>query len=134
MAFKVVQHKTDDVYEIMCKLWDLHKFPRINRIVLPENTFICYIDDKPIYTTCFYFTDAKGLAWLGWQISNPKIPFTKREGGLKFLTNYICNYAKKKKIKTLITTSSDENVLESLKVCGFEVGDTNVNHMVKSLK
>lgn len=132
MAFIVKKHSTDEVYDLMCSFWDLHKFPRINRLILPENTFVVYRDDTPIYTTCIYWTDSK-LAWLAWPISNKNASHKLREGGLVVLTNHIINYAKKKGLKMIITTSNTDSIVRSLESTGFELGDRNVDHHIKMI-
>lgn len=133
MIFKVKKHNTDDVYEMMCEFWDLHKFPKISRKILPKNTFVVYVNDVPAYTTSFYFTDSESLAWLGWQISNPKLKYKDKKGALTHLMNYICEYAKSNNIKMILTTSSTESAITSLKESGFQEGDMNVNHYIKTL-
>ena len=133
MKFTVKKHSTEEVYETMCSFWDMHKFPRVDLSYLPQNTFIVYLEEIPIYSMCFYFTDAKGLAWIAWQISNKNVPFKKRDGALAILLNHIENYAKKKGVKMIITTSNTEPVVDVLTKSGFKVADQNINQYIKAL-
>jgi hypothetical protein len=80
----------------------------------------------------FYFTDSK-LAWLAFPASNNKIAYKKRDGGLRFLLNHIENYAKKKGIKMLFTTSNTESVVKVLTTSDFLEGDVNVSQYFKKL-
>lgn len=134
MSFTVKKHSKEEFYQTFNKLLDLHKFPRINDKVLPEIAFAVYGEnDIILYCFWFYFTSSKGLAWLAFPVSNKNINFNKREGALEFLLEHISNYAKRKGIITLFTTSSTEGVIQPLLKNGFDLGDQAVNHYVKSL-
>jgi len=134
MNYKVKKHSNEDFYPEFTRLLDLHKFPRINDKVLPELAFAVYgEDDVILYSFWFYFTSSKGLAWLAFPVSNKNIPFKKREGALEFLLEHISNYAKRKGIITLITTSNTEGVIQPLLKNGFDLGDVGVNHYIKPL-
>jgi len=127
MAFEVRKHSKEEFYEQFCKFLDLHHFPRIHKDVLPELVFVCYVKDIPIYSFWFFRTDSK-LAWIAFPASNKNVNYKQRIGGMEFLLEHIKNYAKKKGIMTLFTTSGTESIIESLTKSGFEAGDANVNH------
>lgn len=134
MSFIVKKHSKEDFYPTFIRLLDLHKFPRINDKVLPEIAFAVYGEnDVVLYSFWFYFTSSKSLAWLAFPVSNKNIDFKKREGALEFLLEHISNYAKRKGIITLFTTSGTEGVIQPLLKNGFELGDQAVNHYIKSL-
>jgi hypothetical protein len=132
MAFSVKRHSKSEFYETFEKWLFNHNFPIINEILLPENVFVAYNEDVPIYCMWFYFTDSK-LAWLAFPCSNNKITYKKRDGGFRFLLNHIENYAKKKGIKMLFTTSDTESVIEVLTTSDFLPGDLKVNQYFKIL-
>ena len=75
----------------------------------------------------------KILAWLAFPCSNNNIPYKKRDGGLRFLLNHIENYAKKKGIKMLFTTSNTESVVKVLTTSDFSEGDLKVTQYFKRL-
>lgn len=128
MDFTVKKHAKKEFYEVFSKWLDDHKFPRIGIDLLPELCFVSYTsDNEPAYCMWFYFTDSK-LAWLAFPASNKNISFKKRDLGLLFLTNYVKNYAKKKGIKMLFTTSNTDSVVDVLNKAGFQDMDQNVNH------
>jgi len=134
MNFQVKKHSKEEFYNEFCRLLDLHKFPRINDKVLPEIAFAVYNEEGVIlYSFWFYFTSSKGLAWLAFPVSNKNIPFKKREGALEFLLEHISNYAKRKGIITLFTTSGTEGVIQPLLKNGFDLGDQSVNHYIKTI-
>ena len=133
MTFEVKQLNRKEFYPTFCKWLFEHNFPAISDAILPENVFVCHSDGLPIYAIWFYFTDSKSLAWLGWPVSNKNINFKKRDGGMEFLLEYVSNYAKKKKISLLFTTSNTEGVISPLLKNGFLIGDTKVNHYLKNI-
>ena len=133
MTFEVNQLQRKEFYPTFCKWLSEHNFPVISDSILPENVFVCYVDGLPIYAIWFCFTDSKSLAWLGWPISNKNINHKKRAGGMDFLLEYVSNYAKKKKISILFTTSNTQGVVEPLLKNGFMIGDKAVDHLFKKI-
>lgn len=133
MNFTVKKHSKSEFYDTFIKWCDEHKFPRANPELLPENIFVCYNEEEqPIYCIWFYFTDSK-LAWLAFPVSNKKIAFKKRELGFAYLMNQVENYAKRKGIKLLFTTSGTDSVIDVLTKSGFEEGDKNVTQYFKTV-
>lgn len=132
MKFTVQQHQKKDFYETFCKWLAGHNFPEINQQILPENVFVCYEDDVPIYCIWVYFTDSK-LCWIAWPASNKNVNYKRKENGLRFLMETVSKYCKKKKIQIILTTSGTESIIEPLLKSGFEIGDTGINHYTKRL-
>ena len=130
MSFTVKKHSKEEFYEIFCKWLETQKFPLINKEVLPENCFVCYIDETPCYSIWVYFTDSK-LAWLAFPASNKNVGFKTKNGGLDFLINYVCDYLKRKKMITAFTTSATENVVLALEKAGFDKGDQCIHYIRK---
>ena len=133
MNFQVKKHSKEEFYPEFCRLLDLHHFPRINDKVLPELAFAVYNEDDIILYSFWLFRTDSLLAWLAFPVSNNAIPYKKREGAFEFLLEQISNYAKKKGILTLFTTSNTEGVIQPLLKNGFDLGDTNVSHYIKKL-
>jgi len=133
MNFMVKKHSKLEFFDTFIKWCDEHKFPRANQELLPENVFVCYNeDDIAIYCIWFYFTDAK-LAWLAFPCSNKKVAFKKRDFGFEYLINQVSEYAKKKGIKLLFTTSNTGSVVDVLLKTGYNEGDLNVTQYFKQL-
>ena len=130
---KVVRVRTEDFYGVMRQWWEAHNFPIVAIDVLPVHTFVCYNDKIPVYSCCFYNTDSD-LAWIAWQISNPKVPFHMKAGGLELLFEEMEKYAKQLNYLMLFTTSHTPQVVDALQKQNFSLGDENVNHYVKLLK
>jgi len=132
MEFIVKKHSKEEFYETFCKWLDQHSFPLINELVLPNNVFVCYVGEIPIYCIWLYFTDSK-LCWVAFPASNKNVNYKKRLGGMEFLLDSVSRYCKRKKIVSIITTSSTESVIKPLLNSGFELGDSNVNHYIKKI-
>lgn len=129
--FLVKKHSKSEFYDTFIKWSDMHKFPRVNELVLPENVFVCYNeDDEAVYSCWFYFTDSK-LAWIAFPMSNKEVAYNKRDKGLDFLFKHIIKYAKNKKMHSIITTSSTKEVIHSMSRVGFVEADLNVNQYLK---
>jgi len=125
--------KTEDVYPQMIDWFKGHNFPIIDRESLPEHTFVCFSDDNdPIYSVCFYKTDSR-LAWIGWELSDPHLSKSKKEGGLTYLLKEVCKYAKELGYQTIITTSGSYSVKKSLEESEFKLADKNINQYMIQL-
>ena len=133
MNFQVKKHSKEEFYPEFCRLLDLHHFPKISDKVLPELAFAIYNEDGIILYSFWIFRTDSLLAWLAFPVSNKAIPYKKREGAFEFLLEQISNYAKKKGILTLFTTSNTEGVVKPLLKSGFDLGDQLVNHYIKPL-
>jgi hypothetical protein len=49
MLFTAKKHSKEEFYQTFIKWLETQKFPLINKEVLPENCFVCYIDEIPCY-------------------------------------------------------------------------------------
>lgn len=132
MEFVVRKHQKEEFYPIFKKWLESQKFPIISDLWLPENVFVCYIDEIPCYCVWFYHNDAK-LAHVGFPASNRNVSFNKKQGGLQHLFEYVGKYAKRKGYVTLFTTSNTKSIVDTLDKCGYLIGDKEVNHYFKIL-
>ncbi len=132
MSFVVKKHSKEEFYKIFSKWLETQNFPSINKEVLPNNCFVCFVDEIPCYCIWVYYTDSK-LAWIAFPASNKNVNYNKKKGGLEFLINYVCDYLKNKKVLTVFTTSSTDSVTKSLEKNYFEIGDSNVSHFFRKL-
>ena len=129
--FNIKKVKTVDFQGTLLRWSKGHNFP-LNIGVLPETTFVYYVEDIPVYSVCFYNTDSY-LAWLAWPLSNPFCDKLLKEGGLNRLFQYVSEYAKSLDYIFLFTTSSTIEIEDKLKEVSFIQGDTKVNHYLKIL-
>jgi len=130
---KVKLIKTQEFYPTMKEWWNGHNFEPVSPSMLPEFTFVCYNDnDTPVYSMCFYNTDSN-LAWIGWQISNPKVSKKDTKGCFKLLFEEVEEHAIKNNYQVLFTTTKHPSVEATLEGLGFKAGDTTVNQYIKIL-
>lgn len=124
MEFNVVKHSKEEFYNVFNHWIENHDMPldSIPMEMLPNNIFVCYNGELPIYALPFWFTDSKiGIASV--MISNVKINIKKRIGGKEFLINHIVQYAKNKKLKSIFSPTTNKKFIESLLNVGFLQGD-----------
>lgn len=131
MAFSVKQLPKSEFYDIFASWLNGHNFPLVRESVLPENAFVCYSGNIPVYCYWVYKTDSK-LVWLGYSASNKEVPFSQREGGLGVLVTEIENHCKTLGIEMIITTTGTKSIMNPLIKSGFIVGDACV-HLTKKL-
>lgn len=131
MNFQVKKHSKEEFYPEFCRLLDLHKFPRINDKVLPKIAFAVYNEDIILYSIWLFRTDSL-LGWLAFPVSNKGVNYKTRDGAFDFLLEHVSNYAKRKGLITLFTTSSTEGVINPMIKNGYEIGD-KCFHFIKKL-
>ena len=130
--FNIKKVKTVDFKGTILEWCRGHNFP-LNLNMLPENTFVYYVEDVPVYSVCFYNTDSY-LAWLAYPLSNPFCYKELKEGGLNRLFQYVSEYAKSLNYAFLFTTSNTVAIENELKSTDFSQGDETVNHYFKILE
>lgn len=130
--YSINKVKTVDFHNTLLEWAKGHNFT-LNIGLLPDTTFVYYVEDTPVYSVCFYNTDSY-LAWLAWPLSNPFCDKSLKEGGLDILFQYVSEYAKSLDYVFLFTTSSTPIVEEKLIETNFIQGDNKVNHYFKILE
>lgn len=132
MQYTVKKHSKNEFYETYKSFLEQHKFPILNSEILGENIFVCYREEVPIYAMPFWFTDSK-VCVIAFVVSNKKVSYNQKKGGLDFLISEIIKYAKRKKLKTIYSTTKTESVIESFKNNGFIHGDLDSSQFFKTL-
>lgn len=125
--------KTREFYNTMLSWCEGHNFAKISPSMLPVGTFVCYNDKgQQAYSVCYYNTDS-GIAWIGWELSNPELTKEEKKGCFDYLIEEVELYSKDIGYHIVFTTSHTPPVEELLKSRDFKVGDINVNHYIKIL-
>lgn len=132
MNYTVKKHSKLDFYPTYSKWVEGHNFPLVSDLILPENVFVVYNGEVPIYCIWVYFTDSR-LSWVAFPASNKNVNYKQKIGGMEFLLKEVTKYCKRKKILMMITTSNTESINEALLKADFVVGDKGVNHFYKTL-
>lgn len=133
MSFIVKKHSKEEFYPTYCKWSEVHGFPIMNSEVLPQNCFVTYIDDIPIYAMWYWFTDAK-VSVLGFMMSDKTVNYKLRIGGKQALIKRIIEYAKSKNQLLLYCPTTSESVIEVIKEFGFSQGDKDSSQYFLQLK
>lgn len=132
MNYTVKKHSKEEFYEIYAKWLSEHNFPVLNEKILPENFFVCYQENLPIYAMPLWFTDSK-ICIIAFVVSNKNINYKKKIGGLDYLIQEMCKYAKRKNLLTVYTTTTTQKVIDSLIKNGFFNGDLDSSQFFKTL-
>ena len=80
-----------------------------------------------------YFTNSSA-AWLEFIVSNFHYREDDRQDALRFLINVLTQLIKDKgSYKYIYTSLKSQSLIERYSECGFEMGSTNCNEMIKVL-
>jgi len=130
---RVEKKLTKDFYPTMVNWWKGNNFNVVSPSMLPEFTFVVYNDsDVPTYSMCFYNTDSN-LAWIGWQLKNPKVDKKDKVFNLIHLFKHIEEYAKDLGYEILFTTSNTKPIEDIMGNLNYSIGDIDVKHYLKQL-
>lgn len=132
MDFQVRKHSKEEFYPVYSKWIEEHRFPFLNYDILPNNFFVCYQDELPIYAMPLWWTDSK-ICIIAFAVSNRSVNYKKKVGGLDYLIEQICGYAKRKKLLSIYTTTTTTQVIDSLTKNGFTHGDLDSSQFFKLL-
>lgn len=132
MSFQVKKHSKEEFYPIYSKWLEEHNFTVLNKAILPENFFVCYQEEVPIYAMPLWWTDSK-ICIIAFVVSNKNVNYKKKIGGLDYLIEQMCGYAKRKKLLSVYTTTTTQSVINSLIKNGFGQGDIGANQFFKTL-
>ena len=100
--------------------------------MLPKNGILVFNGDIPVYAG-FLYTTGTAVGWIEYVVSNKKADVSLRRGGLQFLINGLGLIAKMYGIRVLFTSTIDKAFVQSLKKCGFEIGDVNNYQLLKRI-
>ena len=134
MSFIVKKHSREEFYQVYNSWIENHGMP-LNSVsieVLPSNIFVCYNEEIPIYAIPFWFTDSR-IAIASMVVSNKKINYKKRIGGLEFLVLHIIKYAKTKKLLSIFSPTKNDKFIEVLLKVGFVQGDEDSSQYFKKI-
>ena len=132
MKFTVRKHSKEEFYNTYKHFLEQHQFPVINSEILGQNIFVCYAEETPIYAMPLWFTDSK-ICVIAFVVSNKNINYKKKIGGLDFLIEQMCKYAKRKNLLSVYSTTTTQKVIDSLIKNGFVHGDLDSSQFFKML-
>lgn len=112
--------------------WGWEACPTIE--MLPQDAFLVFNTESgiPVYAGFLYSTGTV-MGWVEYVVSNKHADVSQKRGGLQYLMSVIGVIAKYKGITTLFTSTVMPSFVQSLKKCGFSVGDTGNYQLIKKL-
>lgn len=122
----------DSDYPLLCEWWDAWGFPRPPKECLPINGLIVCDGEGPLYAGFMFFTDSS-IAWIEWVVSDKHASVSRKRGALDYLISSFEKMAKGRKVKHFFTSTVRPEFINSLKKCGFEVGDRDVVQLIKNI-
>lgn len=120
--FEVSIIQKENAIETYHKWQDEHGFHKLSEALLPSTFFVCLKDGVPIYMMPFWNTDS-GYAIIAYAVSNIRVPYPERTGGLDALIFNMCLYAKDNGYSAVFSSTASKPVIKSLTAVGFVKGD-----------
>lgn len=99
---------------------------------MPENFFVCYADETPIYALPFWHTDSK-ICVIAFIASNKNANYKLKKDGLDYLIKQVIGYAKRKKYLSIFSSTTNETIIKSFENNGFVKGDSDSSQHFKIL-
>lgn len=122
----------DDDYKLLCSWWKAWSFPCPPRECLPKNGLIVCDEEGPLYAGFLFFTDSN-IAWMEWIVSNKEASPERKRGALDYLVFLFSEMAKGAGVRYVFTSTVRTEFVNSLRRCGFDVGDKGVYQLIKNL-
>lgn len=104
------------------KWLEKHQFPANCTSIMPENFFVCYADETPIYALPFWHTDSK-ICVIAFIASDKNANHRLKKGGLDYLIQQVIGYAKRKKYLAIFSSTTNETIIKSFYANEFVDGD-----------
>jgi len=102
--------------------------------MLPADAFmIVNLEDNVNVYAGFLYKTGTSIGWLEFVVSNKSAPVSSRRGAFEYLVETVSTAAKMNGIEMLYSTTVSPAFLNSLKKCGFEVGDVGATNLIKHL-
>lgn len=132
---RIQKLKESDYEDFLVKWWEDWGWTPPPKDVLPFDMLgMCIYDDKdniPICAGFLYLTNSK-IGWVEWVVSNKnyrKKPW--RVYAVRFLVDSLTEYANKCGCKYVYASLKNPSLINTYKLCGYNMGDTNMTEMIK---
>lgn len=128
MEFKVRPFDPDKDYIMLCYWWRSYGWPEMPIDHLPENGFICEVDNKPIASGFVYKTDSK-ICWFEWVLADKQSDRETRAKAIAILIESVQNWTKEQGFKTIFTSVEHSGLIDKLKKQGFVSSDEKMTNL-----
>ena len=134
MEFRYLKH--EDYDNSLVGWWKGWRWTPPSRDMLPENGCGGVIASKDGIDICagfIYMTNSK-TAWIEYIISNPEYKDrSNRNEAIEMVINVLTLIAKDKGFKYAYTSLKNQHLIKKYNNCGFMIGDSNCQEMIKIL-
>ena len=131
-----VRFLTGDDYETLSSWWKDWRWTAPPKDMLPENGLggvMVHKDGKEICAGFVYFTNS-AAAWLEFIVSNFHYREDDRQDAIRFLIDVLTEMIKDKgSYRYIYTSLKSKSLIDRYGECGFKMGSTNCNEMIKVL-
>lgn len=124
-------YKPED-YKMLTQWWEAWNYPPVPEVFLSETGIIITYNDEPVCAGFVYTTDSK-VSWGEHYILNKKAPRVARKECITVLISEMCKTAKDMGFLVMMSSVSNESLINKLTASGFGVGDKNMVNLVKAL-
>ena len=132
-----VRLTTKEDYPELVEWWKYHRWGTPPSLELLDNLrfgIVISLDGENICAGFIYFTNAKAFGILEYIVSTYKVRDKKiRSEALKLLLLSLCDIAKQKGVKSVISFIKNDNLINHYKESGFVSGGSGYTSMIKTV-
>lgn len=119
-------------YKEVASWWESQGWPVLPEQVLGPSGFIVEEDGKKLAATFMFPTNCP-IYIMEWTVGNPEVSHELRSEALKKVTDKACQWAKEDGAAQVFTMTKHERFIKKLEEYGFQVTDSGMTHLVRSL-
>lgn len=121
---------TESDYDTLCKWWRDWRWTPPPFDMLPTTGVMVESNGRDVCAGFVYYTNSKAC-WLEFIVSDFNYRESDRRECLIFLVNVLSELVKDKGYKYIYTSLKSKSLIDVYSECGFELGSTNCNEMIK---
>lgn len=122
----------EEDYDKLCKWWKDWRWTPPPYDMLPNTGIMLSSNGRDVCAGFVYFTNSKA-AWVEFIVSDFEYRESDRKECLIFLVNTLSELAKENGSKYIYTSLKSKSLIDVYSECGYILGSTNCNEMVKIL-
>lgn len=119
---------TSSEYPLICSWWQARDWPIISPECLPKHGILV-----GNYCAGFVYTTDSSLAWIEWIVSNPATDSKERNQAMDILIDSLIGKCRLLGARYIFTSVSHEKLQDRYVKHGFNVTESQVTHMIRSL-
>lgn len=119
-------------YEEVMQWWKAQDWTPMPLDMLSKTGFIVEDNGQKLAATWIFPTNCP-IYIMEWTVGNPEATWEKRAEALDLVTNTACQWAKNDGAKLIFTMTKNKRFLEKLECNGFNITDTDMTHLIRSL-